>query len=310
MRWSSALAGVGTPWRRPSSTISPARKSTSVPPVRGRCSGPGESRPGASEGPGAGRRGAPVVFVADDRGCRRRRAPPRPRRGPGLSSSASSGRTVETSPTALVTSLRYFHAMMSGRGTDSKPAERGRGDALGQLVGAGRVAADVEDAGHRVAALDDDARLEVLRRQHHRDRVGVGEPAQRGRLVADTVLGADHRHGPGCVPHQVGERGLGLVRLHRQHDDGVVAPVDSCRGVGRGCPDGVPSLGGVEHQPVREDPGQMLAARDQRDVVAGQGQPAADHAADGPGAVQHVGAHSASACSAPRPRRRASRHRR
>ena len=70
------------------------------------------------------------------------------------------------------------------------------GDALGHLVGAGRVAADVEDAGHRVAALDDHAGLEVLRRQHHRDRVGVGEPAQRGRLVGDTVLRADHRHGP------------------------------------------------------------------------------------------------------------------
>ena len=83
----------------------------------------------------------------------------------GLSSSASSGRTAETSPTALVTSLRYFHAMMSGRGTDSKPAERrSADDALGDLVGAGRVAADVEDARHGVAALDDDARLEVLRR--------------------------------------------------------------------------------------------------------------------------------------------------
>ena len=96
------------------------------------------------------------------------------------------------------------------------------------------------------------------------------------------------------MSHQVGEGALGLVRLHRQHDDGVVAPLDPGRGVGRGRPDGVPPLRGVEHQPVRKDPGQMLAASDERDVVAGQGQPATDHASDGPGAVEHVGAHSAS----------------
>ena len=38
------------------------------------------------------------------------------------------GQHRRTSPTALVTSLRYFHAMMSGRGTDSKPAERRSAD--------------------------------------------------------------------------------------------------------------------------------------------------------------------------------------
>ena len=67
-RWTRSLAGVGTPCSRPSSTISPARKSTSVAGVAALDAlaervGPVDVR----RGPGAGRRGARVGLVADHR---------------------------------------------------------------------------------------------------------------------------------------------------------------------------------------------------------------------------------------------------
>ena len=181
---------------------------------------------------------------------------------------------------------------MSGRGTDSKPAERRSPEtrSVSSSVPDG-VPAQVEDARHRVAALDDDAWLEMLGRQHHGHRIGAGEPAQRGRLVGDAVLGADHGRGRGRVLDQVGQRVLGLVRLHGEQDDRVVEPGD-LTGAGRG-PHGerLRPVRRVEHQPGSPDPRQVLTASDERDVVAGQVQPAPDHGTDGAGAVDDVGRH-------------------
>ena len=68
--------------------------------------------------------------------------------------------------------------------------------------------------------------LEVRGRQHHQHAVGPGEPAQRLGLVGDAVLGGEHRGRTGRVPDQVGEDGAGVLRLHGDHDDGVVGPAD------------------------------------------------------------------------------------
>ena len=98
---------------------------------------------GRPVGPAAGRRGARrPASCADDRdaGGREHRLALGRARGPSSSASSGAG-TVDDVADGFVSSLRYFQAMMSGRGSDSKPADRrSAATALGDVVGARRVA--------------------------------------------------------------------------------------------------------------------------------------------------------------------------
>ena len=150
---------------------------------------------------------------------------------------------------------------------------------LGGRVAAGRVAAEVEDAGDRVAVRDHDAGLEVAAGQHHVDAVDVGEVPQRRPLVGDAVLQADDRalETPGAF--QGDERGPGVHALHREDDDvlgglrGMLIRVElDDRVAGRL----------AQRQPVPADRLEMRAAGDDRHVVPGGREPARDHSPTAP----------------------------
>ena len=178
---------------------------------------------------------------------------------------------------------------MSGRGTDSKPAAtQVGGDGVGELVGARRHPADVQDARRGVALLHDDAGLEVGCGQHHGDGVGPLEQPQRRPLVGDRVLRAHHRHVQRRVRDQVVQGGGGVLGLHGQQHHRVVGPLDLGRGVGGRRVHDVPPGVGVEDQTPLADARQVVAAGDEGDRAPGPMQVAADDPADRSGPVDDV----------------------
>ena len=292
------MTGVGTPCRRPSSTISPARWSTSVPPAP-------RVMLCQVEPP---RGGWPV-----GRGCRSRRGAPRPASAVTTGTPAASEhrlalgrralvqlvgglvRGAQVASTALprfISSLRCFQAMMSGRGTDSNPAARRSAatDSVSSSVprrdparcrgcpARGGTSGRPRPGSRWVAgSITSDRRRSA--------RTGAARP-----LVGDPVLGAHHRH-VRRARARPGRRGRPRCAATSPRAATTVSSVhvDLGRGVRgrrvrrrtspRGC-----------RGPARA-PGsraRCVAAGDERDVVAGAVQVAADHPADGAGAVDDV----------------------
>ncbi len=149
--------------------------------------------------------------------------------------------------------------------------------------------------------------------QHHRDRVGAGEPAQRRRLVGDAVLRADDgRAGRRVRATRSASAASVWCDFTASSDDGVVGPGDLGRGVGgavRGRRAGPPRC----RAPARRA---RIRARCSPRATSVTSWPArcsraADDAADGAAPYEHVASSQQlrAGCAA-RPRRRACRRRR
>ena len=157
----------------------------------------------------------------------------------------------------------------------------------GRIVGTGRVAAEVEDAGVGLAERDNFARGDEGRWQYHRHGIDIGEAAKRKALVGHPVLGADDRlpGDPGGAQALQGERRI--LRLHRQNDDVVGRELDLFR-IARG----TETNQFVAFRRAKAEAGlsqrlELRPARNPHHFGAAERQLGGDHAADGADAVHH-----------------------
>ena len=170
---------------------------------------------------------------------------------------------------------------------EGRRGERRR-DGVGPLVDPVREPADVEDAGDRRRVRLDHAGLEVQRGAHDAHAVDRLEESQRRRLVGDAVLHRHHRDALGCRGGERAERLAGVLALHREEHDVVVAEVDARRV--RHDRDGERHrllIRRRQPQAAVADRVVVVATRDQQHVVPVLRQPATHHPADGAGAVDH-----------------------
>ena len=220
------MTGVATPWRRPSSTISPLSQSTSVeveprasdchvdPPPRGRPVDRRDLHHAVAPGPildvGRG--------VDAGGGEARVGLGPRPRVDLRRVVPGDHERVERVGEVHQQLAVLEPHDLVAGPARQAARLEGG-GQRLGVGVEPRRIAPDVEDRVVRLTAGVDDARLEERGRQHHADPVHVLEQAECEPLVLHPVLGAgDGDPGRGVGPQGV-ERAGRVLRLHRQDDD-------------------------------------------------------------------------------------------
>jgi hypothetical protein len=130
----------------------------------------------------------------------------------------------------------------------------------------------------------DRSRLEELRRHEDQHGVDAIEAAARHALVGDSVLGQDHRR-RGRHLDQVLECAQGVLGLHGEEEDLVAAQVELAGVSDRREREGLHPLRRLHLETSGADPGEMLAARDQRDLVAGRREQRPDAAADAAGSV-------------------------
>ena len=161
-----------------------------------------------------------------------------------------------------------------------------RGDGLGDVVDAGRPAADVEDRRGVAGVRLHDARLEVPRRRHHRDAVHGGEAAQEGDLVGHAVLQAHDRRVEAARTSASASTTPAVSWLLTATIDDVVRPE---RQLGRVADDRHRqrhrALRPLDGQAALGDGGAVLAAGHEHDVVAVLEHATADDATDGTGSV-------------------------
>jgi len=171
-------------------------------------------------------------------------------------------------------------------GLERRAVER-RGDRRDARVGAARVAADVDDAVARRAVDPHHARRGELGGDPHVHRRDAREPAQRRALVRDPVLCAhdlDRRRRAGG---ERVERRHRVLRLHREDHHLVAGPRQLARVLDDRRPRGRRPGGRDDREAAVAQRGSVGAPRDQHDVGAAGGEPAADRAADRAGAVDH-----------------------
>ena len=117
------------------------------------------------------------------------------------------------------------HDVGAGLGGEGRAPQRRR-DRLRRVVHTLGITTEVEDPAGRPRVGDDAAGLQVRPREHDGHRVDPLEDAERGPLVLDAVLGADH----GDVRRRIGRQrreGTGRVlALHRQDDHVVGDEID------------------------------------------------------------------------------------
>ena len=280
-RVNQAFAGAGTPWRRPSSTISPFSQSVSIEPFP-------RARLCAEEPPNAG---APSTGARRSSASRRGSAAPTSRQAMPAASQHRLGLGAQDRVEAAVRRIgaerrlddvvqvhQQLAVLACHHVRIDEPGDVRRAERLGQrlvvAVSARGIAADVEDAMARGPVRRHLARRDVARRHHHRDAVHVREEPQRHPLVRDPVLHAEDRLvGDAGRPQPLERRG-GVLGLHRQEDrvvglEGEVGGVADAGELRRARAARRP-----EQEPALADRGELPAARD-----ADDGRPAIASAA-------------------------------
>ena len=125
-------------------------------------------------------------------------------------------------------------------------------------------------------------------RRHHADAVDVGEPAQGGLFVADTVLRAGDRRAARTRRRECVER-LGRVLALGGDDHDVPGRGSASAGwPTAGTRKVTVPVGDATVSPFDRIASQVLATSDQDHVVTRLEKPAADHAADGAGSDDYV----------------------
>ena len=152
-------------------------------------------------------------------------------------------------------------------------------DGFDQCVDASGIDAGVERAAPGSGVQRDRSRLEELRRHEDQHGVHAIQAAPRHALVRDSVLGQDHRRRRRRLD-QVVERAQRVLRLHGEEDDLVTAPIELARMADRGEQERPRPFRRLDVQTSGADPLEVLAARDQRDVMPRRREQRSDAAAD------------------------------
>ncbi len=295
---STSLTGVGSPYRRPSSTISPLSQSASMLPVpRARLCH--EELPRCVPRPaicGPAERGPALLFL------RGRGVLDTGRRATGLALRPGAGIQMALAPlqaarrvqgvAQVAEQLGVFPAHHLGVGPSVEGGIPQVGcHSLAGVIEAAGIATHVEDPAHRCGVDDDDARLEVGGREHEAHPECPGSTPQHDPLVVDAILGADHIDVRGGDGVQLANGGFGVLALHGQQHR-VARPEADLGGRGNDAGRGVEvTVWRDQPKSVGAQGVEVRASRDQHDVLAGLRQLPADDPTDRTGAVDDV-AHS------------------
>ena len=148
----------------------------------------------------------------------------------------------------------------------------GVGDGLGRVVRCPRGSDRGRAAPTRGRMHLHHARTKLRGRAHDAHAVGAGEVAQHPALVLHAVLHADRSAWPWEPRHQLHQRLLGVLALHRQQDDGVRASSSHVDGRVRHRRDGQGDrLARCLEDEARLQGAAVLTPCNQRDVVAPAG---------------------------------------